>query len=204
MTLENRLGITSQVELAKAEEKISKQKAKQLFDSGDIDEVEVGTFKGLAFIHAYLFEDIYDIAGKIREVNIAKGSFRFAPLMYLPVSLEHIDAMPHASFDEIMEKYVEMNIAHPFREGNGRATRIWLDLMLKKELKQVVDWNAVDKDEYLSAMQRSAVKDVEIKALLQAALTDQIDDRALFMKGIDVSYYYEGYSEFRIEDLGQE
>ena len=201
MTLENKLGITDQVELAKAEEKIGKQKAKQLFDSGDIDRVEVGAFKGLAFIHAYLFEDIYDIAGKIREVNIAKGNFRFTPLMYLQAALEHIDAMPQTSFDEIIEKYVEMNIAHPFREGNGRATRIWLDLMLKKELKRVVDWNAADKDEYLSAMQRSTVKDTELKALLQSALTDQIDDRALFMKGIDVSYYYEGYSEFKTEDL---
>ena len=201
MSLENKLGVTGQAELARAEEKISKQKAKQLFDSGDIDRAEVGTFKELAFIHAYLFEDIYDIAGKIREVNIAKGNFRFAPLMYLQAALEHIDAMPQTSFDEIMEKYVEMNIAHPFREGNGRAARIWLDLMLKKELRQVVDWNAVDKDEYMSAMQRSTVKDVEIKALLQAALTDQIDDRALFMKGIDVSYYYEGYGEFKTEDL---
>lgn len=201
MTLENKLNITNQVELAKAEEKISKQKAKQLFDSGDIGKVEVGTFNGLAFIHAYLFEDIYDFAGKIREVNIAKGNFRFAPLMYLQASLEHIDAMPQSSFDQIIEKYVEMNIAHPFREGNGRATRIWLDLILKKELKQVVDWNKVDKDEYLSAMQRSVVKDVEIKTLLKAALTDQIDDRALFMKGIDVSYYYEGYSEFKTEEL---
>ncbi len=201
MTLENKLNITNQVELAKAEEKISKQKAKQLFDSGDIAKVEVGTFKGLAFIHAYLFEDIYDFAGKIREVNIAKGNFRFAPLMYLQASLEHIDAMSQSSFDQIIEKYVEMNIAHPFREGNGRATRIWLDLILKKELKQVVDWNKVDKDEYLSAMQRSVVKDVEIKTLLKAALTDQIDDRALFMKGIDVSYYYEGYSEFKTEEL---
>ena len=201
MTLENKLGITGQVELAKAEEKISKQKAKQLFDSGDIDRVEVGTFKGLAFIHAYLFEDIYDIAGKIREVNIAKGNFRFTPLMYLQAALEHIDAMLQTIFDEVIEKYVEMNIAHPFCDGNGRAARIWLDLMLKKELKQVVDWNAVDKDEYMSAMQRSTVKDTELKALLQSALTDQIDDRALFMKGIDVSYYYEGYSEFKIEDL---
>lgn len=201
MTLENKLSTTGQVELAKAEERTSKQKAKQLLDSGDISKVEVGTFKGLAFIHAYLFEDIYDFAGNIREVNIAKGNFRFAPLMYLQASLEHIDAMPQGSFDQIIEKYVEMNIAHPFREGNGRATRIWLDLILKKELKQVVDWNKVDKDEYLSAMQRSAVKDVEIKTLLKAALTGEIDDRALFMKGIDVSYYYEGYSEFKTEEL---
>lgn len=201
MVLENKLNITNQVELAKAEEKISKQKARQLFDSGDIDRVEVGTFAGLAFIHAYLFEDIYDFAGKIREVNIAKGNFRFVPLMYLRQALEHIDAMAQGSFDEIIEKYVEMNIAHPFREGNGRATRIWLDLLLKKEIRQVIDWNLVDKEEYLSAMQRSVVKDVEIKALLKQALTDRIDDRALFMKGIDVSYYYEGYSEFKTEEL---
>ena len=201
MTLENKLNITHQVELAKAEEKISKQKAKQLFDSGDITKVEVGTFSGLSFIHAYLFEDIYDFAGKIREVNIAKGNFRFAPLMYLEVSLKHIDTMPQSNFDEIIEKYVEMNIAHPFREGNGRATRIWLDLILKTEIKQVVDWNRVDKEEYLSAMQRSVVKDVEIKVLLKQALTNQINDRELFMKGIDVSYYYEGYSEFKIEEL---
>lgn len=155
MIIENKLGINNQVELAKAEEKISKQKAKQLFDSGDINKAEVGTFNGLAFIHSYLFYDIYDFAGKLREVNIAKGDFRFAPLMYLKQSLEHINTMPQSSFDEIVEKYVEMNIAHPFREGNGRATRIWIDLMFKKELKQVVDWNAVDKDEYLLAMQRS-------------------------------------------------
>ena len=201
MTMENKLNITNQIDLAKAEEKISKQKAKQLFDSGDIDKAEVGTFKGLAFIHAYLFGDIYNFAGKVREVNISKGNFRFAPVMYLKASLEYIDAMPQGNFEQIIEKYVEMNIAHPFREGNGRATRIWLDLMLKKEIKQVIDWNLVDKDDYLSAMQRSAVKDVEIKVLLQNALTDQIDDRALFMKGIDVSYYYEGYSEFKTENL---
>jgi cell filamentation protein len=201
MTLENKLNITYQVELAKAEEKISKQKAKQLFDSGDITQVEVGTFSGLSFIHAYLFENIYHFAGKIREVNIAKGNFRFAPLMYLEASLKHIDTMPHSNFDEIIEKYVEMNIAHPFREGNGRATRIWLDLILKTEIKQVIDWNRVDKEEYLSAMQRSVVKDVEIKVLLKQALTDQINDRELFMKGIDVSYYYEGYSEFKTEEL---
>lgn len=201
MILENKLNITHQVELAKAEEKISKQKAKQLFDSGDIAKVEVGTFKGLAFIHAYLFDEIYHFAGKIREVNIAKGDFRFAPLMYLEQSLKHIDGMPQSNFDEIIEKYVEMNIAHPFREGNGRTTRIWLDLILKQKIKQVVDWNLVNKEEYLSAMQRSVVKDIEIKHLLKQALTDKIDDRALFMKGIDVSYYYEGYSEFKTDEL---
>ena len=201
MTLENRLNITDQIELARTEERISKQKARQLFDSGDIHRVEVGKFAGLAFIHAYLFEDIYHFAGKMRDVNIAKGNFRFAPLMYLEPSLKHIDAMPQDTFDQIIEKYVEMNVAHPFREGNGRATRIWLDLMLRKGIRQVVDWNRVDKEEYLSAMQRSVVKDLEIKFLLKQALTEQIDDRALFMKGIDVSYYYEGYSEFRTSEL---
>lgn len=201
MPLENKLGITHQVELARAEEKISKQKAKQLFDTDEINNIEIGTFAGLAQIHRILFEDIYDFAGKIREVNIAKGKFRFAPLMYLPQSLAHIDAMPQENFDQIIEKYVEMNIAHPFREGNGRATRIWLDGMLKAKIKKVVDWNMVDKEEYLSAMERSVVKDVEIKQLLKAALTDKIHDREIFMKGIDASYYYEGYSEFKTEDL---
>ncbi len=201
MILENKLNISDQIELAKAEEKISKQKAKQLFDSGDIAKVEVGTFAGLAFIHVYLFADIYDFAGKIRKVNIAKGSFRFAPLMYLEASLKYIDQMPQNTFDDIIQKYVEMNVAHPFREGNGRATRIWLDLILKKQIQQVIDWNLVDKEEYLSAMQRSVVKDLEIKALLKQALTSQIHNRFLFMKGIDVSYFYEGYSEFKTEDL---
>jgi len=199
--LENKLNIDNQIDLAKAEEKISKQKAKQLFDSGDINKVEVGTFAGLAFIHAYLFEDIYHFAGKVRTVNIAKGNFRFAPLMYLKQSLEYIDGMLQNSFDRIIEKYVEMNIAHPFREGNGRAMRIWLDIILKKEITQVIDWNLVDKKEYLSAMERSVVNDVEIKNLLRQALTDQIHDRILFMKGIDISYYYEGYSEFKTDQL---
>jgi cell filamentation protein len=201
MILDNKLGITNQIELARAEEKISKQKAKQLFDSGDINKVEIGTFKGLSFIHNYLFVDIYSFAGIMRTVNISKDDFRFAPLMYLEASLKHIDSMPQGNFDEIIEKYVEMNIAHPFREGNGRATRIWLDLILKKEIKQVIDWNKIDKDEYLSAMKRSVVKDIEIKHLFKLALTEQINDRALFMKGIDISYYYEGYSEFKTEEL---
>ena len=201
MILDNKLTITDQIELAKAEEKISKQKARQLFDSGDMNKVEIGTFAGLACIHAYLFEDIYSFAGKIRDVNIAKGDFRFVPLIYLEQSLKQIDTMPQSDFNEIIEKYVEMNVAHPFREGNGRATRIWLDLMLKNEIRQVVDWNRVDKEEYLSAMQRSVVKDLEIKYLLKQALTNQTNDRALFMKGIDISYYYEGYSEFKTEEL---
>ncbi len=201
MLLENKLNLSDQIELARAEERISKQKAKMLFDSGAIDQVQVGTFEGLSFIHEYLFGEIYAFAGKIRTVNIAQDDFRFAPVMYLQQSLSHIDAMPQGTFDQIIEKYVEMNIAHPFREGNGRATRIWLDLMLKQEIKQVMDWNLVDKEEYLSAMRRSVVKDLEIKFLLKQALTDQIHDRALYMKGIDVSYFYEGYSEFRTEDL---
>ena len=201
MILQNKLHITDQVELNKTEEKISKQKAKQLFDSGDINQIEIGTFKGLSQIHNYLFCDIYDFAGKLRDVNLAKGNFRFVPLVYLEQSLENITKMPQSSFDEIIEKYVEMNIAHPFREGNGRSTRIWLDLILKKEIKQVVDWNSVDKSDYLLAMERSTIKDVEIKQLLKSAITDKINDRELFMKGIDVSYFYEGYSEYHIDDL---
>lgn len=201
MVLLNKLSITNQVELNKEEERISKQKAKKLFESKDIDKIEVGTFKGLSQIHAYLFGDIYEFAGKLREVNISKGNFRFASLVYLENSLENISKMPQGNFEEIIEKYVEMNIAHPFREGNGRATRIWLDLILRKELQQVVDWNLVDKEEYLMAIQRSVVKDIEIKYLLQKALTDKISDRNVFMRGIDVSYYFEGYAEFDIEDL---
>jgi cell filamentation protein len=201
MILANTLQLTNQLELNKAEEKISKQKAKQLFESGEINHLEVGTFNGLAQIHAYLFGDIYDFAGTLRMVNIAKGNFRFAPLMYLEHSLVHISNMPQSNFNQIIEKYVEMNIAHPFREGNGRATRIWLDLILKKEIKQVIDWNEVDKLDYLLAMERSVIKDIEIKHILQQALTDKIDDRELFMKGIDISYYYEGYSAFNTNEL---
>ena len=199
--LNNKLGIDNQVDLNRLEEQISKKKAKQLFESGDMNRIKVGTFEGLVFIHRYLFEDIYDFAGKIREVNIAKGNFRFASLMHLKSSLDYIDKMPQATFDQIIEKYVEMNIAHPFREGNGRATRIWLDLILKKETKQVIDWNLIDKEEYLSAMERSPVKDIEIKFLLKNALSDDIDNFNLFMKGIDTSYYYEGYSQFKTEEL---
>lgn len=199
--LENKLGIINQLELNRVEERVSKEKAKRLYDSGDIDRVEIGTFKGLSYIHNYLFEDIYEFAGKVRSQNISKGNFRFAPVMYLEIALEHIDKMPQRNLDEIVAKYVEMNIAHPFREGNGRATRIWLDLILKKELKQVVDWNLIDKEDYLSAMERSPVKDLEIKYLISNALTDKINDREIFMKGIDISYYYEGYTEYNIEDL---
>ena len=201
MILKNKLGITNQIELSKAKERLSKQKAKELFDSGDIKKIEVGVFAGLEFIHHYLFSDIYDFAGKLRDVNISKGDFRFAPVMYLEASLKHIDAMAQSTFEQIIEKYVEMNIAHPFRDGNGRATRIWLDLILKKELNQVIDWNLVDKDEYLSAMQRSVVKDIEIKVLLKQALTSKVDDRELFMKNIDISYYYEGYTQFKTAEL---
>lgn len=204
MALENKLGITDSAELARVEEKLSKAKALQLFESGLLETIPVGSFEGLAMIHKYLFEDIYDFAGKLREVNIAKGNFRFAPLMYLSAALENISAMPQASFDEIIEKYVEMNVAHPFREGNGRSTRIWLDAMLKKELGKVIDWSLVDKEEYLSAMERSPVKDLEIKMLLKAALTDRIDDREVYMKGIDASYHYEGYNVFKTADIRNE
>lgn len=201
MVLKNKLNITNQVELNKQEELISKKKAQKLFDSGKIDTIKVGTFAGLKQIHKYLFGDIYEFAGKMRDVNISKGNFRFAPVMYLPQSLKQIDKMPQTTFDEIVEKYVEMNIAHPFREGNGRATRIWLDLILKKELKKVVDWNKVDKNDYLSAMERSPIKDIEIKHLLKNALTNKIENREVFMKGINVSYYYEGYDEYDIHKL---
>ena len=201
MVLENKFGITNQIELSKVEEKISKQKAKELFDSQKIDEFEIGTFNGLSNIHNFLFSDIYEFAGKIRKVNISKGNFRFAPVMYLEMALKNIDQMSQTTYEEIIQKYVEMNIAHPFREGNGRSTRIWLDLILKKELKKVVDWNLINKEEYLSAMERSPVNDLEIRHLIKQALTDKINDRELYMKGIDVSYFYEGYSEYTIEDL---
>ena len=201
MILQNKLGLTSEAELARAEEKLSKTRALELYDTGLLDTFEVGTFKGLAAIQKCLFGDVYEFAGQMRTVNIAKGNFRFAPVMYLRPALESIDAMPQSSFDEIIEKYVEMNVAHPFREGNGRSTRIWLDAILKKELHQVIDWSRVDKEDYLLAMERSPVKDVEIKALLHAALTEKINDREVYMKGIDASYHYEGYYVFKTEDL---
>ncbi len=202
MALENKLGLTNEAELARAEEKISKTRALELYDTGLLDTFAVGTFAGLAAIHRYLFEDVYAFAGQMRTVNIAKGNFRFAPVMYLAAALESIDRMPQTTYDEIIEKYVEMNVAHPFREGNGRSTRIWLDCILKKELHQVIDWSQVDKSDYLLAMERSPVKDVEIKALLRAALTDKVQDREVYMKGIDASYHYEGYHVFKTEDLG--
>lgn len=200
MVLENKLGITSSSELANTEEKISKKKALELFELGILDNLQAGKFETLAHIHEYLFNEIYDFAGKIRTVNIAKGNFRFAPLMYLNVALENIDKMPQSTFDEIIEKYVEMNIAHPFREGNGRSTRIWLDLILKTELGMVVDWSKVDKEDYLLAMERSPIKDIEIKVLLKEALTDKINDREIYMKGIDASYNYEGYNLYKTKD----
>jgi len=201
MALENKLGITDSSVLAREEEKISKKKALELFETGYLDALQAGTFESLSLIHEYLFDEIYEFAGKMREVNIAKGNFRFAPLMYLQAALDNIDKMPQSDFDAIIEKYVEMNIAHPFREGNGRATRIWLDLILKKELGKVVDWSLVDKEDYLLAMERSPIKDIEIKHILKNALTDQINDREVYMKGIDHSYYYEGYTTFKTEDL---
>lgn len=203
MALQNKLGLTDELELAREEEWISKQKALALYDTGLLDTFPVGTFAGLAMIHKYLFEDIYEFAGQMRTVNIAKGNFRFAPVMYLRPALESIDRMPQSTFDEIIEKYVEMNVAHPFREGNGRSTRIWLDRILKKELYQVVDWSRVDKGDYLMAMERSPVKDLEIKVLLHKALTEQINDRQVYMKGIDASYHYEGYQIFRTEELAK-
>lgn len=199
--LENKLGITTAPELAEAEEKISKKKAIELFENGMLDKLEAGKFASLKTIHKYLFEDIYDFAGEIRTVNISKGNFRFAPLMYLEAALKNIDKMPQSTFDEIIEKYVEMNIAHPFREGNGRSTRIWLDCILKNEIGMVVDWSKVDKEDYLLAMERSPIKDIEIKHILNAALTDEINDREVYMKGIDHSYYYEGYTTFKAEEL---
>lgn len=203
MALQNKLGLTDELELAREEERISKQKALALYDTGLLDTFPVGTFAGLAMIHKYLFEDIYEFAGQMRTVNIAKGNFRFAPVMYLRPALESIDRMPQSTFDEIIEKYVEMNVAHPFREGNGRSTRIWLDCILKKELHQVVDWSRVDKSDYLMAMERSPVKDLEIEVLLHKALTEQINDRQVYMKGIDASYHYEGYQIFRTEELAK-
>ena len=203
MVLENKLGITDAVELARVEEKISKTKALKLFTSGYLDTLKAGSFQALAEIHRYLFEDIYDFAGKIRTVNIAKGNFRFAPLMYLETSLNNIEMMPQSPFDEIIEKYVEMNIAHPFREGNGRSTRIWLDLILKKELNQIVDWSRVDKDDYLLAMERCPIKDIEIKVLLKQALTNKVNDQSVYIKGIDASYHYEGYTVYKTENLGE-
>ena len=199
--LENKLGLTSSAELARMEEQLSKKKAVLLFEKGILDSLPAGKFFTLQAIHRYLFEDIYDFAGEIRKVNMAKGNFRFAPLMYLGAALENIDKMPQSDFDEIIEKYVEMNIAHPFREGNGRSARIWLDHMLKQEIGKVIDWSKVDKEDYLLAMQRSPVKDIEIKYLLKNALTDEVDSREVYMKGIDHSYYYEGYTTFKTEEL---
>lgn len=201
MALENKLGITDSATLARTEEKLSKEKAVKLFELGILDKQKAGSFQALAEIHKYLFEDIYDFAGKIRTVNIAKGGFRFAPVMYLESSLENIEKMPQSGFDAIVEKYVEMNIAHPFREGNGRSMRIWLDMMFRKELSMAVDWSRVDKEDYLLAMERSPIRDIEIKHLLKNALTADISSRELFMKGIDQSYYYEGYNSYSIDDL---
>lgn len=201
MVLENKLGITESAELARQEERISKKKALELFENKILNSLDAGKFDSLAKIHKYLFEDIYAFAGEIRTINIAKGNFRFAPVMYLKQALEHIENMPQSTYEEIIEKYVEMNVAHPFREGNGRSTRIWLDLMLKKELGKVVDWSKVDKEDYLLAMERSPIKNVEIRELLKQALTSDIDNREVYMKGIDTSYSYEGYFVYKIADL---
>lgn len=201
MALENKLGIKNSAELARTEEKLSKQKAKELYESGAMNDFEVGTFKGLSQIHKYLFDEIYEFAGEIRKVNISKGGFRFAPVMYLEISLKNISAMPQSTFEEIIEKYVEMNIAHPFREGNGRSTRIWLDLILKKELGIIIDWSKVEKEDYLLAMERSPIRDTEIKHILRKALTNKINDREVYMKGIDMSYYYEGYNTYSTEEI---
>ena len=201
MALENKLNITDSAELAREEERISKKKAVELYDKGLLDGLEAGKFSSLAFIHKYLFEELYNFAGTTRDVNIAKGNFRFAPVMYLSSALEHVSSMPQSTFEEIIEKYVEMNVCHPFREGNGRSTRIWLDLILKKELGKVVDWSKVNKEDYLLAMERSPIKDIEIKHILKNALTDKINDRDVYMKGIDNSYHYEGYTAFKAEEL---
>ena len=201
MPLENKLGITSSAELARAEEKLSKIKALELFETGLLDTFPVGNFEGLAMIHRYLFDDIYAFAGEMRTVNMAKGNFRFAPVMYLGAALDNISKMPQSGFDEIVEKYVEMNVAHPFREGNGRSMRIWLDCILKKELGKVIDWSHIDKEDYLLAMERSPIRDVEIKVLLKSALTDRVDDREVYMKGIDASYHYEGYNVYKTETV---
>ena len=201
MALENKLGITSSADLAREEERISKKKAVELFEKGLLNQLAAGTFSSLQFIHKYLFEDIYDFAGEVRTVNIAKGNFRFAPVMYLEAAIANIEKMPQSTFDEIIEKYVEMNIAHPFREDNGRSTRIWLDFLLKAELRRVVDWSRVDKEDYLLAMERSPIRDTEIKYVLKNALTDEVDSHEVYMKGIDHSYYYEGYTTFKAEEL---
>ena len=199
--MENKFGIKNSAELARKEERISKKRAVELFENGMLENLEAGKFQTLCEIHKYLFDDIYDFAGKIRTVNISKGNFRFAPLMYLETAIKNVDKMPQNTFDEIVEKYVEMNIVHPFREGNGRSMRIWLDMMLKKQIGQVVDWSKIEKEDYLMAMERSPIKDIEIKYILKAALTDQINDREVYMKGIDHSYYYEGYVTYKTEEL---
>lgn len=204
MALENKSGIADSAKLAREEERISKARALELFEKGLLDTFEVGTFQGLAQIHKYLFHEIYDFAGQIRTVNIARGSFRFAPVLYLQAALEYIGQMPQSTFDEIIEKYVEMNVAHPFREGNSRSTRFWLDAILKRELRQVIDWSQVDKVDYLPAMERSPARDLELKTLLKAALTDRINDREVYMKGVDASYHYEGYDVYKTADIKDE